>query len=88
MPKQFKTAREIHKLKVIEAGEKLEVSQPMLSAWESERKSPSRYLENIASSPQAFRYIWSYVSTCPLFAASRHKRSCSFVVRLISRRLR
>lgn len=50
MPKQFKTARQINKLKVIEAAEKLGVSQPTLSAWEGERKSPSiDSLENMAN---------------------------------------
>ena len=49
MPRQFKTARQINKLKVIEAAEKLGVSQPTLSAWEGERKSPSiDSLENMA----------------------------------------
>ena len=49
MPKQFKTARQINKLKVIEAAEKLGVSQPTLSAWEGERESPSiDSLENMA----------------------------------------
>lgn len=49
MPKQFKTARQINKLKVIEAAEKLGISQPTLSAWEGERKSPSiDSLENMA----------------------------------------
>ena len=49
MPRQFKTARQINKLKVIEAAEKLGVSQPTLSAWEGERKSPSiDGLENMA----------------------------------------
>ena len=41
MPKQFKTARQINKLKITEAAEKLNISQPTLSAWEGERKSPS-----------------------------------------------
>ena len=50
MPKQFKTARQINKLKVIEAAERLGVSQPTLSAWEGERKSPSiDSLENMAN---------------------------------------
>lgn len=49
MPRQFKTARLINKLKAIEATEKLGVSQPTLSAWEGERKSPSKdNLENMA----------------------------------------
>ena len=33
MPKQFKTGRQINKLKALEAAEKLGVSQPTLSAW-------------------------------------------------------
>lgn len=41
MSKQFKTARQFNKLKVVEAAKKLGVSQPTLSAWEGERKSPS-----------------------------------------------
>lgn len=49
MPKQFKTARQIKKLKITEAAEKLNISQPTLSAWEGERKSPSiDKLENMA----------------------------------------
>lgn len=49
MSRQFKTARLINKLKVIEAAEKLGVSQPTLSAWEGERKSPGLdNLENMA----------------------------------------
>ena len=49
MPKQFKTARQINKLKAHEAAEKLGVSQPTLSAWEGERKAPSiESLENMA----------------------------------------
>lgn len=49
MPRQFKTARLINKLKAIEAAERLGVSQPTLSAWEGERKSPSiDNLENMA----------------------------------------
>lgn len=41
MPRKFKEARQINKLKVIEAAAKLGISQPTLSAWEGERKSPS-----------------------------------------------
>ena len=37
MPRKFKEARQINKLKVIEAAAKLGVSQPTLSAWEGER---------------------------------------------------
>ena len=41
MPRKFKEARQINKLKVIEAASMLGISQPTLSAWEGERKSPS-----------------------------------------------
>lgn len=41
MPRQFKTARKMCKLKLLEAANKLGVSQPTLSSWESERKSPT-----------------------------------------------
>ena len=50
MPRQFKTARKLKKLKLIDAAELLGVSQPTLSAWESGRKSPSmESLENMAN---------------------------------------
>ena len=49
MSRKYKIARQINKLKVIEAAEKLGISQPTLSAWEGERKSPSiESLENMA----------------------------------------
>lgn len=41
MPRQFKAARKMNKLKLLEAAEKLGVSQPTLSSWESGRKSPT-----------------------------------------------
>jgi len=41
MPKKFREARQINKLKVIEAAAKLGISQPTLSAWEGGRKSLS-----------------------------------------------
>lgn len=41
MPRQFKNARLMKKLKVADAMKLLGVSQPTLSAWEGERKSPS-----------------------------------------------
>lgn len=41
MPKRFREARKLNKLKLIEAAKLLGVSQPTLSAWEGERKSPS-----------------------------------------------
>jgi len=49
MPRQFKLARQFNKLKATEAAERLGVSQPTLSAWEGERKSPGLdNLENMA----------------------------------------
>lgn len=45
MPRQFKLARQFNKLKATEAAERLGISQPTLSAWEGERKSPS--IENL-----------------------------------------
>ena len=45
MARRFKEARKINKLKVIEAAKILGVSQPTLSAWEGERKSPG--LDNL-----------------------------------------
>lgn len=41
MSRKFKDARLINKLKMTDAAEKLGISQPTLSAWEAERKSPS-----------------------------------------------
>lgn len=41
MPRKYKEARQINKLKVIEAAARVGISQPTLSAWEGERKSPS-----------------------------------------------
>ena len=41
MPRQFKTARKMCQLKLMDAAEKLGVSQPTLSSWESGRKSPT-----------------------------------------------
>lgn len=41
MARQIKTARLFNKMTMVEAGEKLGVAQPTLSAWETQRKSPS-----------------------------------------------
>lgn len=41
MARQFKTARKMKGLTLAEAIKLLDISQPTLSAWESERKSPS-----------------------------------------------
>ena len=50
MPRQYKQARKLNHLKAIQAAKMLGVSQPTLSAWEGERKSPSiDSLENMAN---------------------------------------
>lgn len=41
MARQFKTARQLNNIKTMEAAKLLQVSQPTLSAWEGERKSPT-----------------------------------------------
>ena len=41
MKNKFRTARQLKKLKVIEAAELLGISQPTLSAWETGNKTPS-----------------------------------------------
>lgn len=42
MPGKFKEARQVNKLKVIEAAAKLGISQPTLSAWERGEQIPLR----------------------------------------------
>lgn len=50
MAKRYKAARLMNNLKLTDVAEKLGVSQPTLSAWESERKSASiDALENMAN---------------------------------------
>lgn len=41
MPRRFKEARLMRKMKMVDAAAMLGVSQPTLSAWETERKSPN-----------------------------------------------
>ena len=41
MTRQFKTARKMKNIKLVEAAKLLGISQPSLSAWESGRKSPT-----------------------------------------------
>lgn len=49
MTRRYKEARLLNNLKVVEAIEKLGISQPTLNAWEGERKTPSLdALENMA----------------------------------------
>ncbi len=56
MPRKFKEARQINKLKVIEAAAKLGISQPTLSAWGGKTEipwpgSPGEYGESIWRHP-------------------------------------
>lgn len=89
MPRKFKEARQINKLKVIEAAAKLGVSQPTLSAWEGERKSPGLdHLENMAdlygvstviclaaaSRVQAIRMFPFQSKLCAFFMESQYGR--------------
>ena len=49
MSRRFREARKQNNLKLTEAAKLLGISQPTLSAWEAERKSPSiDGLENMA----------------------------------------
>lgn len=49
MPRKYKEARKLNHLKAIQAAEMLGVSQPTLSSWEGEQKSPSIHgLERMA----------------------------------------
>lgn len=87
MPKRYKEARLMHKAKLTEMATKLGVSQPTLSAWESERKSApveavikmatlygvtTDYLLGLMLQRGFFRsYRSSYVLTCPPFGLSK-----------------
>lgn len=59
MARRFKEARKIHKLKMTEAAQKLGISQPTLSAWETERKSPS--IEGLENMADLYGYTTDYL---------------------------
>ena len=61
MPRKFREARQINKLKVIEAA-RLGISQPTLSAWEGERKSPS--LDNLENMADLYGVSTDYLLGC------------------------
>lgn len=44
MPRKFKEARQINKLKIIEAAAKLGISQPTLSAWGGGNGNPLAWI--------------------------------------------
>ena len=52
MPRQFKSARKMCQLKLMDAATELGVSQPTLSSWESGRKSPT--IESILKMSQLY----------------------------------
>ncbi len=59
MPRQFKTARKMCNLKLTEAAKILGVSQPTLSSWESERKSPT--IDSILKMAELYKVSTDYL---------------------------
>lgn len=59
MARKFKEARQMRKLTAVEASEKLGVSQPALSAWESGRKSPT--VENLIGMAELYGVTTDYL---------------------------
>lgn len=59
MARRFKQARKLHQLKMTEAAQKLGISQPTLSAWETERKSPS--IEGLEHMADLYGYTTDYL---------------------------
>lgn len=59
VPRNFRAARQMKKIKVNEAAEKLGVSQPALSSWESGRKSPT--LENPEKMAELYEVSTDYL---------------------------
>ena len=59
MPKRFKEARLMKKMKTVEVAELLGVSQPTLSAWETGRKSPTT--DNLVALADLYRVTTDYL---------------------------
>ena len=59
MPKRFREARQLKRMKLIDAAKLLEVSQPTLSAWEGERKSPG--LDNLERMANLYEVTTDYL---------------------------
>ena len=59
MARKFREARQIKKLKVIEAAALLGVSQPTLSAWEGGRKSPT--IDNLLAMAELYGVTTDYL---------------------------
>ena len=59
MARKFREARQMKKLKVIEAAALLGVSQPTLSAWEGGRKSPT--IDNLLAMAELYGVTTDYL---------------------------
>ena len=59
MARKFKEARQMHKLTIAEAAEKLGVSSAALSTWESEKKSPT--LDNLIGMAELYGVTTDYL---------------------------
>ena len=59
MARRFREARQLNNLKVTEAAERLGISQPTLSAWEGERKSPT--LDNLEHMAELYGVTTDYL---------------------------
>ena len=59
MPRRYKEARQAKKIKLTDAADILGVSQPALSAWEGERKSPS--IDNLIRMAEEYEVSTDYL---------------------------
>lgn len=59
MKRKFKEARQMHKLTIAEAAERLGVSSAALSTWESEKKSPT--LDNLIGMAELYGVTTDYL---------------------------
>ena len=59
MARKFKEARQMHKLTIAEAAERLGVSSAALSTWESEKKSPT--LDNLIGMAELYGVTTDYL---------------------------
>jgi len=59
MPRRYKEARQAKKIKLTDAADILGVSQPALSAWEGERKSPT--IDNLIRMAEEYEVSTDYL---------------------------
>ena len=85
MPRRYKEARQAKKIKLTDAADILGVSQPALSAWEGERKSPS--IDNLIRMADEYEVSTDYLLDMPKTASvsveGLNDREISAVVELI-----